>query len=205
MIKKIELRLENNVHNKTVRYFSIFAVIFIPLFTYLFATKESPFDYTFSMIWNKLWHRLSFIIRWILTGFMLTFYILRLFILKSFTNKNARKLLIRSLVFLVLTVLIPSIEQRPILKGLHFVTAIIFSITLILSLYFFITYLQKTKRKIYNRSMILFLITVFWSLITLFIFWKNWLFELFFFLALTIFLLTIHLSYKKTSFKKIKS
>lgn len=48
--KKIEARLEKNINDKTVTYFSIFSIITIPIFTYLYATKASPFDYTFSMI-----------------------------------------------------------------------------------------------------------------------------------------------------------
>lgn len=48
--KKIEARLEKNVKNRRIVHFSIFIIITIPLFTYLFATKASPFDYTFSMI-----------------------------------------------------------------------------------------------------------------------------------------------------------
>lgn len=164
-----------------VKYFSIFSIITIPIFTYLFATKASPFDYTFSMIWNKLWHRLSFILRWTLTWMMLTFQILRLYIIKSFQNKQARKLLLRSLFFLVLTVVIPAMENLPILKKLHALLAAAFAISLMVSLYLFVKHLQKSKKRIYDRSILVFLITIFWSLTSLFIFGNTWVFELFFF------------------------
>jgi len=193
---KIEKFIEKNLHNPALKYFSIFSIIMIPLFTYLFATKESPFDYTFSMIGNKFWYRLNFIMRWVFTGFMLTFYILRLFVLKSFSNKNARKLLVASLVLLILTVVIPAIETIPITKKIHNLLVVAFTISLTASLYIFTIYMQKTDKNSYKRSLGLFLFTIGGSLSMLFIFGMSGIFELFFFFSLAIFLLIIHMLHK---------
>ncbi len=82
------------------------------------------------MIGNKLGYRINFITWSVSVGLLLTFFLLRLYVLKSFRNPRARRLLIWSLVFLILTVLIPAVEHLPILKRLHAI--FFFSITLFL-------------------------------------------------------------------------
>ncbi len=189
--KKLEHFIERKLHDKQLVYLSLFAIIAIPLSTYILATNGSPFEYTLSMIGNKLWHRIQFIIRWIIIGTMLSFYILRLYLLDSFKDKKARKLLYRWIISLILTVIIPATNNFPLWKKLHLVTAIIFAICLIASLYLFITTLQNHDKKAYRRSIWLLYTIIWWSLIMLLIFWNTWMFELFFFTMLTIFLIFI--------------
>lgn len=52
--KKLEHFIERKLHDKQLVYFSLFAIIAIPLSTYILATNGSPFQYTLSMIGNKL-------------------------------------------------------------------------------------------------------------------------------------------------------
>lgn len=52
--KKLEHFIERKLHDKQLVYLSLFAIIAIPLSTYILATNGSPFQYTLSMIGNKL-------------------------------------------------------------------------------------------------------------------------------------------------------
>ncbi len=183
-------------------YLAVFALVMIPLFTYLFATRESPFQYTMSMIGNKLGYRVSFIIWGMATGLLLTFYVIRLYVLKSFYHKRARRLLIWSLVFLVLTVAIPAMEHLPILKRLHAVAAVAFALCLIASLYLFIKHLEAESKKISLRSLWMLYVVVGGSLILFFIFGNTGIFELFFFFSLSIFLGLLNIWMKKYAHEK---
>ncbi len=171
-----------------ITYLAIFIIVFIPLYTYLFATKESPLQYTLSMIGNKLGYRVNFIIWGITTGLMLTFYILRLYVLRSFFHKRARKLLIWSLVFLILTVAIPAMEHLPVLSRLHALAAVAFGLSLTTSLYLFVRHLEVTHKAITLRSLWMLYTVVGGSVLLFFLFGNTGIFELFFFISLSLFL-----------------
>lgn len=173
---------------KELTWLATFAIVMIPLSTYLLGTKESPFYYSLSMIGNKSGYRLEFILWGIMTGLFLTFFIERLYALKSFDNPRARNLLISSLIFLVLTVLIPYMKDLKILSKIHNITAAAFGICLTASLYLFIKYLSERDHKLYHWSMIMLYIIIGGSLGLLFLFGRTGVFELFFFFSLSIFL-----------------
>ncbi len=181
------LRREELLKNR-MTYLAVFIIIFIPLYTYLFATRESPLQYTMSMIGNKLGYRLNFIIWGVVTGLLLTFYVLRLYILRSFHHKRARKLLIWSLVFLVLTVAIPAMDHLPILSRLHALSAVAFALSLTASLYLFIRHQESVHRKITMRSLWMLYAVVGGSVLLFFLFGNTGVFELFFFFSLSLFL-----------------
>ncbi len=169
-------------------YLAVFIIIFIPLYTWLFATRESPLQYTMSMIGNKLGYRLNFIIWGIVTGLLLTFFVLRLYVLRSFHNKRARKLLLWSLVFLILTVAIPAMEHLPVLSRLHALAAVAFALSLTASLYLFIRHLESAHKKITLRSLWMLYAVVGGSVLLFFLFGNTGVFELFFFFSLSVFL-----------------
>lgn len=171
-----------------MRYLALFALIVIPLYTWLFAIKESPFYYSMSMIGNQFDYRLNFIVWGVITGFLLTFYIARLYVLKSFEHPRAHKLLFWSHIFLVLTVAIPAVEHLPFLKTLHILMAVFFGLSLIASLYLFIRYLGAINEKVSIRSTWILFLVLGGSIGLFFILGNTGVFELFFFLSLTIFL-----------------
>jgi len=171
-----------------MKYLAIFALIVIPLYTWLFATKESPFYYSLSMIGNQFDHRINFIIWGAVTGFLLTFYISRLYVLKSFDNKKAHRLLIWSHVFLILTVTIPAVEHLPFLKTIHAIMAVLFGLSLLTSLYLFIRYLGEINEKISIKSMWILIAVLGGSIGLFFLLGNTGVFELFFFFSLVIFL-----------------
>ena len=179
---------KSNFIKKEITWLAVFAIIAIPLYTFLFATKESPFSYTFSMIGNKLGYRLNFIIWGTVTGLLLTFFVIRLYVLKSFKHERAGRLVIWSLVFLILTVLIPAFDRLPILLKLHALSAVAFGLTITASLYLFIKHLEHTHQKLYSWSMLMMCIIIGGSLLMLLIFGMTGIFELFFFLSLSLFL-----------------
>ena len=180
-----------------VTYLAAFAIVFIPLGTYLLGTKESPFDYTLSKIGNLPGQRLNFVLWGVVTGLMLTFYIIRLYVLKSFEDPKARRLLVWSLVFLILTVLIPAVEQLPLLSKLHTLMAVAFAICLLISIYLFIKHLEVRNKSLFSLSLYLFYGVVGGSLMMLFLFGVNGVFELFFFISLSVFLMILNAMLRK--------
>lgn len=173
-------------------WLAVFAIIVIPVYTWLFGTRYSPLDYTLSMIGNKLGYRLNFVIWGTVTGLLLTFYVVRLFVLNSFTHPRARRLLLWSLAFLILTVLIPAMEHLPILKKLHAVTAVAFGISLTLSLYLFIRHLASLNKDVSIRSLWALYLVVGGSVLLFFLFGNTGIFELFFFFSISTFLLLLN-------------
>jgi hypothetical protein len=177
-----------------------FSIIMIPLLTLLFGLRESPFNYTLSMIGNWFGHFNIFIIWGIVTAILLIITISNIFNKFNFKNKKATIFLLLSGIFLILTVLTPMLPQEIVTQELrrwfifnfHFLFAVIFSLFLVLSLYLFSKYLSSVNKKLSLRSFRWLLITVGGSIFTLFIFGKTGIFQLFFFICLSIFLLILH-------------
>ncbi len=190
------------------RWLAGFAIITIPILSLLFAAKESPFDYTLSQIGNYFdWdHRKDFIIWGIVTGGCFVFYIRYLFKKVHFQNKRANLWLVLSNVFLVLTVITPSIKDVfPIFTRLHMLFSIAFAVSLVLSTAFFIQYLGEVDEEISARSLKWMLIIVGGSILSLFIFGKTGIFELFFLISFSIFLLSLGIWLRKDELlQKIK-
>lgn len=179
-------------HRKQMTWLAIFAIVMIPFFTWLFATRESPADYTFTMIGNMLGHRVGFIIWGTATALLLGFYVLRLFVLKSFRDPRARKLLLWSLVFLLLTVLIPSLHGTYLLNRLHDFAAVAFALCLVMSLYLFIRHLHERDEKVYGLSLAMLHMVIGGSLLLLLLFGMTGIFQLFFFVSLSVFLAVLN-------------
>nr|MBI1231362.1 hypothetical protein [Cytophagales bacterium] len=179
---------EDKLSRGFMRYLALFSLVTIPLYTYLFATKESPLYYTMSMIGNTQEYRWAFIIWGSVTAVLISFYVYRLYVLKAFRNRKANKLLIASLVFLVATVVIPAVEAMPFLKQLHAVVAVFFALSLTASLYLFIRYLAAINEDISVRSTWMLLTILGISIGLYFLLGNTGIFELFFFFSLSVFL-----------------
>ncbi len=188
MFKRVQELNKKDFDRAYLNYLAVFALIAIPLFTWLFGTRESPLDYTLSMIGNKLGYRINFITWGISIGLLLTFFLLRLYVLNSFRNQRARRLLVWSLIFLFLTVLIPAVEHLPILRKIHAIAAVAFGLSLCASLYMFIRFLRSINEKVSIRSMWFLLTVVFGSILLFFLYGNTGVFELFFFFSITLFL-----------------
>jgi len=53
MFKRLQTLKKKDFDQAYLNYLAVFALIAIPLFTWLFGTRESPLDYTLSMIGKK--------------------------------------------------------------------------------------------------------------------------------------------------------
>lgn len=201
--------MSNHRFNETLISFILFM---IPVYTFFYAFKESPFNYTFSMIGNWFDYRINFIIWGVITAVLLLISIVHIYNNSRFNNKKAHNYLNLSMVFLILTVVTPSANDKSIYGplserfpffNLHGIFGFIFGLFLLLSLFLFSKYLAAVNKEVSIRSIKLLLITVGGSLITLFIFGMTGIFELFFFLFLSIFLLITHKNIRvdKDSFK----
>lgn len=201
--------MSNHRFNETLISFVLFMV---PIYTFFFAFKESPFNYTFSMIGNYFDYRVNFIIWGAITAILLLISIIHIYNNSKFEDKRAHRYVKLSILFLVLTVITPTANDDsiygPLSKrfpffNIHGIFGFMFGLFLILSLLLFSKYLSAVNKEVSIRSIKLLLITVGGSLSTLFIFGMTGIFELFFFLFLSIFLLITHKNIRvdKDSFK----
>ena len=131
---------------------------------------------------------MRFIIWGIMNGLLLSFVIIRLYVLNSFRDHRARNLLICSSVFLTLTVFIPFMQNHWVLSKIHDLTAFAFGASIIASLYLFIRFLSKKRKMIYHWSRKWFSFIVSISILLYFVFGSTGIFELFFFIGLSLFL-----------------
>lgn len=175
-----------------------FALFMVPIYTFFFAFKESPLDYTFSMIGNWFDYRLSFIIWGVVTATLLLISIIHIYNNSRFEHERAHRSVKLSMFFLILTVVTPTANNNPLFGALieslpffnlHGIFGFMFGLFLLLSLYLFSRYLTETDKEVSIKSIRLLLFTVGGSVATLFIFGMTGVFELFFFLFLSLFLL----------------
>ncbi|MCK9451599.1 MAG: hypothetical protein M0Q90_07910 [Bacteroidales bacterium] len=170
-------------------FFAGFIIALIPIYTFWFGTLQNPFDYTLSMIGNRFDRMNEFIIWGTVSGLLLFLYIINLFREAAFQDKRARRMLVYSTIFLVLTVITPAVEEiNRVTHRLHAVFGALFGIFLSTSLYFFIRYLRTVDEDVFGRSMIYLNIVILGSLSLFIVFGNNGIFELFFFLTLSFFL-----------------
>jgi len=183
-----------------------FALLTVPFYAVIFAFKESPLNYTFSMIGNWFENRINFIIWGLITATLLLISIIHIFNKTKFENKQAHRLAKLSMLFLVLTVITPTANNEAIyseLEGkmsfinLHGIFGFIFGLFLLISLFLFSRYLSAINKETSIKSIRLLLITVGGSILTLFIFGMTGIFELFFFLSLSVFLIITNKEIKK--------
>ena len=111
-----------------------------------------------------------------------------------------------SLFFLNLTVITPTAHSEPIQEelkshffyfNLHGLFAVLFGLFLLTSLFIFSRYTSQINKNFSTKSLILLLTTIGGSVFTLFIFGMTGIFELFFFLSLSIFLIVASFLIKK--------
>lgn len=168
------------------------AIILIPVYAISFGFKQNPFTYTFSMIGNQFEQMTEFIIWGAVTGGLLVFFIGWLFKHAAYKEKKARRLLIWSNVFLVLCVATPAIREiDPITHKLHALWGGLFGVSLCMSVYFFIKHLIATNKNISPRTLMYYNIVVFGSIGCYILFGNTGVFELFFFITLSILLMAL--------------
>jgi len=180
------------------------AIILVPLYTLWFGTRQNPMEYTLSMFANRFDQMTEFFIWSTVTGLLIAYYIFRLYGKVDFRNKKARHSLILSSIFLILTALTPAVEEvNALTHKLHFMFAAFFALFLFLSIYFFSRYLKSIDETVSRKSSRYLFLVVLGSSLVYLIFGDNAMFELFFFLSLSVFLIFLNRWIKRldTGFK----
>ena len=98
--KKYKVSEDKIKHITAQAVFTLLSLLLVPVYTIVFGTKESPWEFTLSNIGNFFTHRFGFIIWGILTGMGIAFYTLYLYEKMDFSDKKARRYLISSVAFL---------------------------------------------------------------------------------------------------------
>ena len=184
-----------NIHNN--RKILVFGLISVPIMTFLLAIKESPFNYTFSMIGNWFDYRTEFIIWGIFTGILLTIFLIHLYKKTEFRNKKSFRFAYASGIFLILSVITPT-TREPVEKALrephfdlHLVWSLAFIVFFLVSLCLFSKYLSYINKNLSIKSLRFLLISVGGSIFLLTFFGMTGIFELFFFVSVSIYLIII--------------
>lgn len=189
-----EANYKNTSKQKAIRITlkSVFAglsLLLIPIYTLVFGTKENPWENTLSRIGNLFDHRLSFVIWGIITGMCILFYSLYIFEKMDFMNNKARRYIIASQVFLVLTVLTPAIKNvLPFWHFIHVLWSGLFALFLVIALLLFIQFLAKNNQRLSKRVLLLLMSCVGISILALFFMGLNGVVEILFFIGIFIFL-----------------
>lgn len=173
----------------------IFAIASIPIITLLTSLEQSPFQYTLSMMgnWFGFDDRFKFIIWGIFTSILLTVAIYSIYKKTGVENKNAYRATVASGLFLILAVLTPTPHRSPVPPelrtfniDLHNIFGTLFVISIVLSLYIFSKYLSKKDRRISSIIDKFFIITIGGTIIMLVLFGMTGIFELYFFISISV-------------------
>ena len=201
--KKYKVSEDKIKHITAQAVFALLSLLLVPVYTIVFGTKESPWEFTLSNIGNFFTHRFGFIIWGILTGMGIAFYTLYLYEKMDFSNKKARRYLISSVAFLILTVIIPALkESLPFYYYMHVIFAGLFALFFIISIILFIQYLSKSNQRLSKTALVLFVSCVGVSIIALFFMGINGVVEILFFIGISVFL--VILSFVLNHFRKQK-
>lgn len=184
------------IKQRKIRVLSMSFLLFALVFTIVFGTLESPFNYTLSNIGNhfSLEYRFLFII-WALTcALSIQFAIISLIKLEEFTNKYCSTFLVLASVSLIATGFVPAvIEDNPFWHMIHTVTSGLAALFLLLSLIPFVAYLSRENPRLKVIITIWFVIIWPGSILMLIFFGKTGMFEIWFFVSNILFLLYLSL------------
>ena len=125
-----------------------------------------------------------------MTGALLVGFILFTYQRARFRHQRAKRYLILSDIFLVLTVATPALhESLRFWYYIHLLSATLFPLFLVASLLFFMHYLSENNRKVYSKSLFFLMFSVGFPVSLLFVFGKlTGLAEIAFFVCISIFL-----------------
>ncbi len=186
----------NLVKQRRQRIHIMSFLLFSLVFTIIFGTLESPFDYTLSNIGNHFnsQYRWMFII-WSLTcGLAIQTAIISLIRLEEYQSKYCTLFVALATASLIATGIIPAVvEDYPFWHAVHTVTSGLTALFLLLSLVPFVRYLSRENPRL--RLVIGIWLIIIWigSILVLVFFGKSGLFEIWFFVSNILFLLYLSL------------
>lgn len=166
------------------------------IFTIIYGTLQNPFQYTFSKIGNRFDPslRVIFIVWSAYTGVAMQASILALFRLEDYKNKWGYRFIVIGVIFLILTAVLPSLDEWPFWQDMHIVAGVIFALFITVGVIPFMRWVARENIRL--RRTVYIWIGIIWigSISFMLIFGNTGLFELFFFCTFIIFLLYITMS-----------
>jgi hypothetical protein len=184
------------VKQRKIRIFVMSLLLFALVFTIIFGTLESPFDYTLSNIGNhfNLQYRIMFI-SWALTcGLAIQTAIISLIRLEEYQSKYCTLFVGLATASLIATGVIPAlIEDFPFWHAVHTLTSGLTALFLLLSLVPFVRFLSRENPRLRVTLTIWLIIVWIGSILLLIFFGKTGMFEIWFFVSNILFLLYLSL------------
>ena len=185
--------------------FATLSIGLIPIYTFIFGTKENPFENTLSGIGNAFDHKLSFIFWGSLTGLAIAYYTLYMFSKIGYQNKAARRFLYGSQACLVLTVLTPALKDVfPVWHFIHVTFSTLFALFFVASILLFLQYLSRSNTDLSKKSFFLLIACVGISIVSLFFMGLNGVVEILFFIGISVFLFVLNIYLDKFAEKQPK-
>ncbi len=197
--KKIKLKDVIANDNKQITLgFTIVSAILILSFTLLFVFLGNPTLVTISNMGNRSFEgRIAFIVWGCVSAVLFGLIMIRMFNTYKYTSKKARNLVRLSYIFLIGCVLLPCMYEFPFLSKVHVVFGVSFAFCACLSIFFFLRYLKSVNKKIGNVSLILYFSALFFPALTFFIFGHCGVYEIAFFVVISIFLVVFEIYLRK--------
>lgn len=175
---------------KIRKYFLVFALIIIPLHSFGLASNASWTHYSLSYIANYLDAQGSFILWGIITGSFFFLFLLYLLKITHCDKKSIQRLNAVAYLLLLFSITTPYLPDiLPFKSFLHIVFSFLSPVLMMLSIYIFIFTLMNKDRVTFRKAMIGLNMIVFISTLILFVCGIiNSLLEVFFTIAMCVFL-----------------
>ncbi|MBW6457990.1 MAG: hypothetical protein K0B52_02390 [FCB group bacterium] len=174
------------------------------LISVIYGTLENPFIYTLSNIGNFFTYREAFIVWAMIAGFSIQSACLALFRLENYKQKRHFSFIVYASIALVLTAIIPALKDSfPFWHYIHLLTALFYALFLILGLLPFIRFISRENPRLSKAIRIWEYVIMGGSILSLIIFGKSGIFELWFVTSVTMFLLYLSLILYEENIVKI--
>ena len=165
------------------------------LITVIYGTLENPFLYTLSNIGNFFNYRYIFILWAIVTGICIQASCVALYKLENFRHKRSYTFIVYASVFLILTAVIPALKDRfPFWHYVHTFTAFYYALFLILSLQPFTHHISRETPRLKTFIRNWEYVILGGSFLAIIIFRKSGIFEIWFIITITLFLLYLSIA-----------
>lgn len=186
---------EKLAKNRRIRISIMSLLLFTLIFTAVYGTLENPFRYTLSNIGNLFTYREFFIIWGIVTGIAIQSSSIALFKLEKYTNKIHFNFIIYGSIFLILTAIIPAVKAVfPFWHTIHVLTSAFYALFVILGLAPFVLKVSKENPRLQKVISIWLIIILGGAILSLIIFGMSAIFELWFIVTITIFLMYLSMT-----------
>jgi hypothetical protein len=196
--------LEELYRQRRNRFIIMSLLLLNLLITVIYGTLENPFIYTLSNIGNFFTYREVFILWAMITGFSIQTACLALFRLENYRQKQHFSFIVYASIALVLTAIIPALKDTfPFWHYVHLLTALFYALFLILGLLPFIRFISRENPRLNKAIRIWEYVIMGGSFISVIIFGKSGIFELWFVTSVTMFLLYLSLILYEENIVKI--